>query len=63
MIEAKTVVNYSSAETGCDMCLQGLIYKSTENLIKKEAEKLKFIFENIFSKVIADLGLQQKAMD
>ena len=47
MFEAKTVINYSSLETGCDLCLQRLSFKSTENLFRKDkAQKPKIIFEN-----------------
>ena len=47
MFEAKTVKKYSSLETGCNLCLQRLSNKSTEELFKKdEAQKPKFIFEN-----------------
>ena len=35
MSEAKTVINYRSLETGCDLCLQRLSYKSSENYLKK----------------------------
>ena len=45
MFEAKTVINYSSLKTSCDLCLQRLSYKSTEKVLKKT--KLKnpnFIF-------------------
>ena len=35
MLEAKTVINYSSLETGCDLCLQRLSCKSIEKLFKK----------------------------
>ena len=30
--ENKTVINYSSRETGCDLCLQRQSYKSPEKL-------------------------------
>ena len=47
MFETKTVINYSSLETLCDLCLQRLSYKSTEKLFKKDkAQKPKIIFEN-----------------
>ena len=47
MFEAKTVMNYSSMETGCELCLQRLRYKSTEKLFKKtKAQKPKIVFEN-----------------
>ena len=48
-IEAKTGISYSSLETGCDLCLQRLSYKSSEKLIKKdEAQTPKSIFKNSF---------------
>ena len=39
--EAKTVIIYSSLETGSDLCLQGLSYKkqSTKKLFKKDEAK------------------------
>ena len=47
MFEAKTVINYSSHEKGCDLCLQRLSYKSTEKLLKKDkAQKPEIIFGN-----------------
>ena len=49
MFEAKTIIKYSSLETGCDLCLQRLSYKSIENYLKKyKAQKPKFILENSF---------------
>ena len=45
MFEAKIVINYSSLETGCDLCLQRLRYKSAEKLFKKdEAQKKTNLF-------------------
>ena len=47
MFEAKTVKRCSSLETGCDLCLQRLSYKSIEKLFKKyKAQKTKIISEN-----------------
>ena len=47
MFEAKTVINYRSLETGCDLRLQKLSYKSIERLfIKYKAQKHKIILEN-----------------
>ena len=48
IIEAKTVINYSSMEMGRDLCLQRLSYKSTEKLFKVEAQKPEYIFEKLF---------------
>ena len=52
MSKAKTVmeINYSSLETGRELCLQRLSYKMTEKLFKKdEAQKpIKFLKTNIF---------------
>ena len=36
IIEIKTVINYSSLETGCKLCLQRLSYKSTQKVYKKD---------------------------
>ena len=45
--EAKKIIYYSSLETGCDLCLQRMSYKSAKKLFKKdEAQKLKFTFGN-----------------
>ena len=47
MFEAKTVIDYRSLETGCDLCLQRLSYKSTEKLFQKDkAQKPNIVFEN-----------------
>ena len=47
MFEAKTVINYISLETGCDLCLQRLSYNLTGKIFKKnKAQKPKIIFEN-----------------
>ena len=35
IFEVETVLKYCSLETGCDLCLQQLSCKSTENLFKK----------------------------
>ena len=34
LFEAKTVINYSSLGTGCDLCLQRVSYKSAKNYLK-----------------------------
>ena len=47
-------------ETGCGLCLKRLIYKYLKKTKLKNANL--FLKTNIF-KVMADLGLQQKAMD
>ena len=40
-------LNYSSLETGCDLCLQSLRYKLTEKVFKEdEAQQTKFNFES-----------------
>ena len=39
-------LNYISLDTGCDLCLQGLNYKSTE----KYSKKTKLINPNLFLK-------------
>ena len=43
MFEAKTVIKYSSLETGFDLCLQRLSYKSTEKrlITRKKLKNLK----------------------
>ena len=47
MFETKIFKNFSSLETGCELCLQRLSYKSTEKLFEEDkAQKPKFIFEN-----------------
>ena len=47
--EANTVINYSSLEKGCDLCVQRLSYKSIENYIKKfKAQNHKISFKNIY---------------
>ena len=50
IFETKSVIIYSSLETGCDLCLRRLSNKSTEKLIKKdEAQKPKlFLKTDIF---------------
>ena len=48
MFAAKNVINYSSLETGSDLCLQWLNYKykSIEKLFKKyKAQKPKIVLE------------------
>ena len=62
MFDAKTVINNSSLETGCDLCLQRLSHKSTEKLNKKtqSSKTQNYFWKQTFSKITTDLGLQQK---
>ena len=57
MFEAKNVKKsiYSSLETGCDLCLQRLSYKSTEKQLESEAKKPKYIFENKYFQKIKEI--------
>ena len=50
MFEAKNVINYSSLETVCVLCLPRLSYKSTEKLFKKDEEQKskRILKRNIF---------------
>ena len=52
MLEAKTILNYSSLETGCDLCLQRLSCKSIEKLLKKYKAQNPKLFQktNIFKR-------------